>query len=331
MKFSLIVCTYMRPDALENLLKSVAGQTLYPDEIVIVDGSTNELTAKMIEENPMRNLAYHLVAPEHRGLTRQRNFGIANAADDCGIICFLDDDTVLEADYFAKLIETYDILPDALGAGGFITNESLWQKVGSGYKPQSHEFTFDGWKREEPLRFRLRKKFDLDANVPPGCSPDFSHGRSLSFLPPSGNAYKTEQLIGCTCSFRKSVFNEFSFSDYFEGYGLYEDADFTLRVSKTGPLYSNTAARLAHYHHESGRPNRYRYGKMVVRNGWYVWRVKNPKPSFKARFKWHAITFLLAGIRFSNIFTSARPKAAFTESAGRIAGWFSLFFNRPGK
>jgi carbohydrate-selective porin OprB len=53
---------------------------------------------------------------------------------------------------------------------------------------------------------------------------------------------------------------------------LYEDADFALRVSKIG-VYLNTAAQLHHYHDVQGN-NQYQYGKMVVRNGWYVWRVK---------------------------------------------------------
>ncbi|RZJ27592.1 MAG: glycosyltransferase [Flavobacterium sp.] len=329
MKFSLIICTYMRAEALLDLLKSVALQTLYPSEILIIDGSTNDETGQMLQSNAFENLKYFLASSEHRGLTRQRNFGIAQTSGDIEIICFLDDDTVLETDYFEKLIGTYQNFPNALGVGGYITNEVSWQKVDGNYQPSKNEFVYDGWKRTEPQRFRIRNKFGLNPNVPPGFSPDFSHGRSLSFLPPSGKTYPVEQLMGGVSSFRKPIFKQFSFSHYFEGYGLYEDADFTLRVSKTGPLYCNTSARLGHYHHESGRPNQYRYGKMVVRNGWYVWRVKNPKPSFKARLKWHATTFLLAGIRFNNIFTTAGKKAAFTESAGRIAGWFSLVFNRP--
>ena len=81
--------------------------------------------------------------------------------------------------------------------------------------------------------------------------------------------------------FRKIVFDSIWFSPYFEGYGLYEDADFTLRLSKIGKLYVNTNAQLGHFHDESGRPNKYQYGKMVVRNGWYVWRVKYPNPSLQ--------------------------------------------------
>ena len=91
----------------------------------------------------------------------------------------------------------------------------------------------------------------------------------------------------------------------------------------------NTKVQLQHFHHPSGRPNQYQYGKMVVRNGWYVWRVKNPNPDVKDRFKWHAITLLLTFIRFSNTFTTSQRKEAFTEALGRAVGWGSLIFSTP--
>ena len=68
---------------------------------------------------------------------------------------------------------------------------------------------------------------------------------------------------------------------------------------------------------------------MVVRNGWYVWRVKHPNPSIKAQFKWHLITLLLTFIRFSNAITTSKRKESFSEFLGRSVGWFSLFFNKP--
>ena len=110
---------------------------------------------------------------------------------------------------------------------------------------------------------------------------------------------------------------------------MYEDADFCLRVAKKGKLYLNTTAKLNHFHEPSGRPNQYQYGKMVVRNGWYVWRVKNPKPVFKDKLKWHSITILLTIIRFSNIFNTKKRTIAFTEALGRTVGWWSLIFNKP--
>lgn len=329
MKFSLIICTYMRPEPLLKLLQSVKAQNLYPDEILIIDGSTNNKTEIILKENPFENLQYFLVDNKDRGLTKQRNFGINKVSDFIEVVCFLDDDTVLESNYFKNLLQTYNQFPDALGVGGYICNEIKWEEVADNYIPKINEFYFDGWKRKDGSRFILRKKLNLDSDCPPGFSSNFSHGRSVGFLPPSNKTYPVEQLMGGVSSFRKSVFKTFSFSTYFEGYGLYEDADFTLRVAKTGKLYLNTSAKLNHYHAASGRPNQYHYGKMVVRNGWYVWRVKNSKPNLKERFKWNAITILLTFIRFTNVITDHNKKAAFTEALGRTLGWWSLLFNKP--
>ena len=329
MKFSLIICTYMRPEPLLKLLQSVQIQNLYPDEILIIDGSTNNKTEIVLKENQFENLQYFLIDDQDRGLTKQRNFGINKLSDTMEVVCFLDDDTILEPNYFENLLDTYKQFPDALGVGGYICNETKWEKVTDNYIPKNNEFYFDGWKRKDGSRFILRKKLHLDSDCPPGFSSSFSHGRSVGFLPPSNKTYEVEQLMGGVSSFRKSVFETFSFSTYFEGYGLYEDADFTLRVAKTGKLYLNTSAKLNHYHAASGRPNQYHYGKMVVRNGWYVWRVKNPNPIFKDRLKWHSITVLLTLVRFSNTFTSSNRKEAFTESLGRQIGWWSLLFNKP--
>lgn len=329
MKFSLIICTYLRPKPLMELLDSVNKQTVYPNEILIIDGSTNKETEVALSQNSFPNLNYFVVSVENRGLTKQRNFGISKVAPDSEIICFLDDDTVLEVNYFQELLKTYSIYPEALGVGGYIINETQWEKVGVEYAPKIKEFFFDGWKRKESARFVMRKKLGLDSNCPPGFSSLYSHGRSVGFLPPSGKVYEVEMLMGGVSSFKKMVFDSIEFSTYFEGYGLYEDADFSLRLAQKGKLYVNTAAQLYHFHAESGRPNQYHYGKMVVRNGCYVWRVKNPKPALKDKLKWHAITMLLTVIRLSNTITTPHKKAAFTESLGRFVGWWSLIFNKP--
>ena len=329
MKFALIICTYMRPKPVLKLLQSVVVQTVYPDEIIIVDGSLNQDTETVLNQNPFQNLHYHLVAPEHRGLTKQRNYGVGKVSDGIDIICFLDDDTVLEKDYFEQILKTYTDYPQALGVGGYICNENKFEFVGYDYKPTIKEFYFDGWKQNDGSRFILRKKLGLDSDCPPGYSSLYSHGRSVGFLPPNGKTYEVEMLMGGVSSFRKKVFDTLHFSTYFEGYGLYEDADFTLRIAKIGKLYLNTAARLHHYHDAAGRPNPYKYGTMVVRNGWYVWRTKNPSPTWKHWLQWHAITLLLTGIRYSNVLTTSNKKEALTEALGRTAGWWSLWINKP--
>jgi GT2 family glycosyltransferase len=317
----------MRPHAIKAVLESIALQTLYPNEILIIDGSTNSDTEEVLKSNFYENTSYYKVNETNRGLTKQRNVGIGKVALSSEIVCFLDDDVVLEIDYFEALIKTYQVYPKALSVGGYITNEIKWSVSDS--KNNKSKFYFDGWMRSEPSRFKIRRKFGLLPDTNPGFMPTFSHGRSVSFLPPSGEIYLVEQIMGGVSSYKKEIFNKFSFSTYFEGYGLYEDADFSIRLAKLGEIYINTNAKLAHYHDGSGRPNQFYYGKMVVRNGWYVWRVKYSNPLLKAKLKFYATSILLTLIRATNIITTSERKKALTETLGRVFGLFSLIFNKP--
>lgn len=336
-KVSLIICTYMRPEPLSRLLESVRSQTQVPDEVLIIDGSTDDKTELLLQDSSSLHssssssssskLRYFQVPAEHRGLTKQRNYGIERVGSDIDIVAFLDDDTILQEDYFENLLDTYTKFPKAIGVGGYITNEISWEASPSEDKNDLNYFYYDGYRRKESSRYILRRKLGLAQQTPPAVYPEFGHGRSVSFLPPSGKIYQVEQLMGGVSSFPLSVLKEHKFSEYFEGYGLYEDADFTLRLSNIGDLYINTAAQLEHHHDAAGRPNKYAYGKMVVRNGWYVWRVKHPRPSFKNKLKWYQITLLLTAIRFLNTFTTRERKEAFTEFLGRIHGLVSLFVN----
>lgn len=329
MKFSLVVCTYMRPKPLSDLLASVKIQTLYPNEIIIVDGSTNEETKQILANSTFQNLKYYLVDASHRGLTKQRNFGVSKVDQDSEIVCFLDDDTILEPNYFEEIINAFKADSDVVGVGGIAINENLWKKKDHDktYNPKRF-YGFEGYVNPEGLRNIVRNYLGLQSNLTPGRMPEYSHGKTCSF-PITGKVYEVDLLIGMSFSFKKSIFQHIGFSTYFEGYGLYEDADFSIKAQNFGKNVISTKAQLSHFHNPSGRPNQYQYGKMVVRNGWYVWRLKYPKPSWVARFKWHAITLVLAIIRGVNVITTAKRKEAFTEFLGRMMGWFSLFFNKP--
>ena len=52
MNFTVIICTFMRPKPILNLLKSIKEQKVYPNEILIIDGSLNEETKKVVETTP---------------------------------------------------------------------------------------------------------------------------------------------------------------------------------------------------------------------------------------------------------------------------------------
>ncbi|HEY9183686.1 MAG TPA: glycosyltransferase [Salegentibacter sp.] len=318
MKFNLIICTYRRKNAIERLMLSVMQQSLYPDEILVIDASPDDLTKKLFEEKVYPALKYHKVGKDESGLTRQRNYGVKHSSPDMDVLCFLDDDIVLAPDYFAELIRTYKLHPDALGVGGYIKDDIPWKKVSENNKPRLAEFQFDAYVRPLGQRNVLRKHLGLLSDKPPGFMPEFSHGFSTGFLPPSEKIYPVEFFMGGVASYRHELFSEINFSEKFIGYGLYEDLDFCLRASAIGQLYVNTAAKVEHLHDKAGRPDHYKYGKMVVENGYHVWKLKNPYPSFKNSLKFWTIHILLLMIRFANGFN--KDRSGFDDARGRLSG-----------
>jgi GT2 family glycosyltransferase len=326
---SLIVCTYQRPKEVHRLLQAISILDGQPDETIIVDGSDDYETQGVVDEifgkSNISKLQYVRVPQEERGLTRQRNFGITRANGD--MIAFLDDDTIPNKDYFSQILACFERHPDAIGVGGFITNEVHWQLKDVEHRAGISFFQFGNWVRREDFRWRLRRILGLDSPLPPGWMPPFSHGRSVGFLPPDGDDYQVELIMGGASTWRRSVFEEIEFSSYFDGYGLYEDSEFCLRASRLGPMFLSTSAKLEHHHASSGRPAHFRYGEMVVRNGWYVWRQSNPNPIWSDRMRWWVITILLTLARLSDVFRCKR--GALSESLGRSAGMLSLSWDKP--
>ncbi|HSD09228.1 glycosyltransferase family A protein, partial [Flavobacterium sp.] len=196
MKFSLIICTYMRPEPLLQLLQSVKEQTLHPDEILIVDGSLNNETKIVLEENRFENLNYFLVDGANRGLTKQRNFGISHVGANMEVVCFLDDDTVLEKDYFEELIKTFKSDLTITGVGGVAINENNWGTIETNKKYKSKRYySFEGYIYKEGQRNVIRNYLGLQSNLGAGKMPNYSHGRTCGF-PLSNKTYEVDLLIG---------------------------------------------------------------------------------------------------------------------------------------
>ncbi|WP_235942681.1 glycosyltransferase family A protein, partial [Salinimicrobium oceani] len=120
------------------------------------------------------------------------------------VICFLDDDTVLEPEYFEHLIGTYHKYSDAVGVGGYIVDEVEWKRA---EQPAGFdEFWIDGYKRKIGSRNLLRKKLGLLSNRPPGVMPEFSNGLSIGFLPPHRKNISCRVLYGGSCFLSKRTF-----------------------------------------------------------------------------------------------------------------------------
>src|SRR5690606_29804849 len=118
------------------------------DQILIIDGSPEDATKEMLLDNKYPKLEYFKVDINHRGLTKQRNYGIQKVAETSEIVCFLDDDIVLAPDYFQNLIDTYSHTPDALGVGGYILDEVQWTINPLRKEIRFDEFGMDGYIRK---------------------------------------------------------------------------------------------------------------------------------------------------------------------------------------
>jgi len=213
---------------------------LHPDQIIIVDASENTATRDVAAEfSGLENLEYYHT---EKGLTRQRNFGLTKATGE--IIGFFDDDVVLDNDYLEKMIAVFDNdKPQKIGgATGYVYTNVL--KV---------SFLLRCFYKIKDLvgsENRLMKYYEM---TPMPAKP-FKEIIPLRFV------------SGCNMFFRKEVFNEFVFDPLFEGYGLGEDKDFGLRVSKKWKIVGVGPARLYHLFEPAGRPNLRKLGKMMFVN-----------------------------------------------------------------
>ena len=185
--------------------------------------------------------------------------------------------------------------PKAVGVGGSIITKNTWRKLSNNETPIYDDYVRENYIRKLGSRNVLRKRLGLLSNENPGIMPRFSHGFSIGFLPPSDKIYPVEFFMGGVASYRREIFEKIKFSEYFIGYGLYEDMDFCLRASRIGQLYVNTAAKCEHLHEEAGRPDRFKYGRMVVENGWVVWKEGTSKSRFRSCFKMECHNFIVSG------------------------------------
>jgi GT2 family glycosyltransferase len=291
--------------------------------VLVVDASADGETEEAART--FAGVSYSRVPPEERGLTRQRNWGIARTRGE--LVSFLDDDTVPEPGYFAEVEACFGRHPEAVGVGGYIANEVDWRR-GTG-QPSLSVYREGEWERREDYRWRLRRLAGLDSAARPGWMPAAGHGRPTGFVPPDGEDHPVEFFMGGAATWRRGLLERVRFAPWFEGYGLYEDMDFCLRAGREGSLWLCTRARLAHLHDAAGRPNRFRYGEMVVRNGWRVWRLRWPSPPWPDRGRWWATTLLLALCRVGDAVRGPGRAAAITEALGRFWGSVSLLWNRP--
>jgi len=235
-------------------------------------------------------LIYQVAKP---GLTAQRNAAIRAGRSE--VVHFVDDDTVLDPHYIESILREFaaDLEGTVLGVGGLITN--------------CHRHPVSMAKRvfllDSPRAGRV---------LPSGRNPLAVDVQSVT---------EVDWLSGCSMSFRREVFEMFSFNEQFEGYGLGEDVDFSYRVRQRGRLVLTPDARIEHLESPLNRMAmpQYTYDEIVNR----ARRVRARTGRLRMRwFWWSVVGDLLALGRASVLDRSGVARARLRK--GLAAGWTVL-------
>lgn len=225
---SVVICTKDRPEDLRVTLESIGRQTRPADEILIVDASSDERVKSCVaawrKESGFEKILYFSSTP---GLTRQRNIGVEKSQGD--VVCFLDDDVVLEPEYFKEVQHTFED-PAVYGVSGLDVNASLGGPAGRLFRRLFMLPRMDGSGRMQASGF------------PAWCT--FPKGK-----------IHVEILRGHNMSYRREVLERLKFNEDLEGYGLMEDAEFSYRASRHRLMVMVPTARLLHKKSPAGREN----------------------------------------------------------------------------
>lgn len=222
MKISVIIPTKNRAKDLEKAVASIISQNRLPDELILVDQSESDASRNSIHDMVRKagdriQLIYEY-DPNICGLVDAKRVGVTKAGGD--VVCFLEDDVVLEPDYIGQMERSFESHPTMMGCCGVITN---LPDLPSNYVRFFHLF---------------HRGIFHDPRV--GVHGHLT-GRDDTLIP-------SQYLSGGSSAFRKEVFEKIPF-DRANGFFMLEDIDFSMRTSYVfgESLYINPGARLAHY------------------------------------------------------------------------------------
>ncbi len=216
-----VIPTRNRPVDLGKAVASVRTQTRPPDEFIIVDQSpgseSRDLVATLMEGETRIRLVY-IHDTGITGLVDAKRVAAERAGGD--IVCFLEDDVILEPEYLERIEQGFAGHPEMLGCCGIITNPPR--------QPPGYAWAFHLFHRGiyRDIRVGIYGRID-------------GVGHSL---------IQSDVISGGLSAWRREVFAAVPF-DVVNGLFMLEDMDFSTRVVRHfgHRLYINPNARLEHH------------------------------------------------------------------------------------
>ena len=245
-RFAIVLATKDRPDQLRSVLTSIKGQSVQPQQVVVVDGGDEPIEA-VTREFPDLPISYITLRPP--GLTKQKNAGVSATHSDIDIIGFVDDDMVFENGALAAMLDFWEAAPQEMGGAGF--NLPNFDNTHS-------------WIKRLPQRL-----FFIDNH-------EFGRVHRSGFNTYIWNAnddMQVEWLGGGYTVWRRQIFEHFQFDEWFAGSGLWEDVRFSHQVGKNYQMAVVAKAKAVHVDAPITVDRQFTLGKTQIIN--WIYFVKN--------------------------------------------------------
>lgn len=276
-----------------------------PVEVILVDGGNEtQWETRDVVERINKDLPFQLIYLRQQGGTAiQRNYGIDRANGD--FIAFIDDDVRVEPDFFEQIIKVFeaDIDRKVGGIVGYRTNKYI---------------TFENNKR-----WHLYRRLHLLSTYEPGrYDAKCGYPINASLQPPFTGTREVDYMTTACAVWRKEVFDDgLRFDLFFAGYGMLEDAHFSLLAGKKWKLLQCGDAHCIELHAGGGREPSSRIGFKMVVNYFYVFSTTAGPLSGQQKWRFFRYQFFELFRIFTNL-VQKREKGYLNELLGRMNGIF---------
>jgi glycosyltransferase involved in cell wall biosynthesis len=118
MRISVVIVTRNRVYKLKRCISSLIRNTIKPDELLIIDNNSTDMTQTEILEISKKYIRHNIkyFRETRIGISYARNKGLYKAQGD--IIAFTDDDCIVKEDWIRNIISAHAEYPDAIAIGG---------------------------------------------------------------------------------------------------------------------------------------------------------------------------------------------------------------------
>jgi GT2 family glycosyltransferase len=263
-RLAYVVPTKDHPDDLRILFNSLEKQTVFPHQLIIVDGSQPDIKY-VCNEYPDLPITYERCFPP--SLAKQRNAGMARLKGNITLAGYLDDDLELDPDATEKMLKFWANAPSNTGGAAISIRNENGQKHSA-----------------------LRMFFGLT-------------GKNFGQMLPSGFAVnipyqkktlETQWLYGGATIWSRKVIKTFTYDEWYAGHGYLEDVDFSFRVGLEHRLFVVGNSTCLHHSNQLDDSQQYVFGKQQIFNRFYF--VRKIKRFSKIFFCWAIFGTILMNI-----------------------------------